>query len=357
MASTEIWGDHASVVKRWGNKLFKETLGELHFKQCMGKSKNSCVVMHTDLEAQAGDEIKYDFRPLNRSAPTLGDARLKGNETPLQFYQDSVKVDQMREGHEWKTMSQQATLHDLYDEAKESLTEYYGWQMNGLMFAYGAGVTGDDLENVGATIDRAGGASVGFAGNALTAPDSDHILSPSSVAKLEHLDTLAEMCLTLNPRIRPAATMDGEKWWTLFMHPYSLWELRNEAGDTKWTGIYQRAVNMGKKNPIFTGAEGCYGGIIIRRSEYIPRSTTATEKTHNLLMGAGAMSIAFANGYKKHKRRKVGGGTYFSFVEDDDDFGNSTGIAGGSVFGIKRNTFNGNSFGVIRYDTRCDKHS
>ena len=57
--------------------------------------------------------------------------------------------------------------------------------------------------------------------------------------------------------------------------------------------------------------------------------------------------MAFGNAWKK-SRRGDGGGSYFSYREEDDDYGNEEGIAAASCFGIKKATFNSADFGTIR---------
>ena len=98
------------------------------------------------------------------------------------------------------------------------------------------------------------------------------------------------------------------------------------------------------KNPIYTGALGEYNGVILRESEFIPSS--GTNLRHNVLLGQGAGSIAFGNAWAKDGRG-AGGGTFFNWREETEDYGNEQGIAGISALGIKGSVFNSEAFGRI----------
>lgn len=358
MASTEFGTLDAQTRKVWSSKLARESLGQTCFRKFVGDGRNAIIQNHRDLESSAGDEIKYDLREQNRGSGVQGDSPLKNYEEKLQFYQDSVKINQLRQGHEFKAMSQQRTVHDLRSEAKEALKEWWSWTYDGLMFAYLAGTTGNGPEAVTDIITDSGGPATGFAGNPLRAPDASHEYDASAgTTGLADIDVLVELAKTVNPRIRPV-NIDGGNYYVLVVHPYTAYMLRTETGDTKWNVIQQRAAVSGSKNPIFTGALGVYNQTIIYESEYVPIDTTSgSEKCYNVFMGAQAGVFAMGNAYKKSRRSAMGGGSYFSWSEQLDDYDNSEGVGSGSVFGIQKSRFNSADHGVIRYTTGDASHA
>lgn len=354
MASTEFASGSSQTVKRWSDMLYREAIQRTFFSKFAGRSKGSIIQVLTDLEKNAGDQIKYDLRLQNRSSGVQGDNPLKGYERALTFAQDTVSINQLRQGHEFKAMSQQRTTHDLREEAKAALVEWWAWQLDGLMFAYLAGTCGAGPETVQETIDDAGGDAVGFAGNALRTASSGHEVSAVGAAtSISDIDKMVATAKTVNPTIQPVE-IDGGNYYVLIVHPYTAYALRSETGETKWNLIQQRAGERGKDNPIFSGALGIYNQTIIYESEYIP-ITTATPRNYNLFLGAGAGVFAMGNAYNKRARAKVGGGSFFSWSEEIDDYGNSEGVGSGAIFGIQKSQFSINGtatdLGVIRYLT------
>ncbi|MEY5062018.1 MAG: hypothetical protein RIS45_1939 [Planctomycetota bacterium] len=346
MANTEFGTADAQTVKVWNADCIREAIGETYMKRFLGEGQDSIIKWQKDLEESAGDEIKYDLRVQDRNPGVQGDTRLKDFESRLQFYQDSVKIDQLRQGHAFGRMSQQRTLHDLRKESRASLASWFARNFDGLMFAYLAGTAGTDSEAVSNILG-----SGGFAGNALAAPDSNHVITTGTSMVLANIDRLVARAKTLNPRIRPAM-VDGSPKYVLVMHPHTVYQLKIalSASAISWATIQANAGMRGSDNPLYTGALGEYGGVILHESEYIPR-VTASGLTHNLFLGANAGVFALGNAYDKIDRGKMGGGSFFKYHEDTDDHDNQKAVSGACIFGIKKTRFNSEDHGVIRLST------
>lgn len=344
MAFTEFGSGDPQAVKRWNAELARESIGKTYMKRFLGTSQDSILCMKNDLEQSAGDEIKYDLRMQDRNPGVQGDTRLKGYESALVFHQDSVKIDQLRQGHAFKRMSQQRTIHDLRKEGRASISDWFARTFDALMFAYLAGTAGDDTENISNVLGAGG-----FAGNALATPDSDHVITTGATMTLQNIDKLVARAKVLNPRIRPAM-VDGSPKYVLVMHPHTVYQLKISTAAGSWNTITQNAGVRGSDNPIYTGALGEYAGVILHESEYIPR-VTGTGVTHNLFLGAQAGVFAMGNAYDKIDRGKMGGGSYFKYHEEVDDHDNEKAVSGAAIFGIKKTRFNSLDFGVIRLST------
>ncbi len=339
MAVTEFGTNDPQAVKRWSAKLFRETMGKTYCKRFMGKGSDAILKVLTDLDSSAGDEVRYDLRSQDRSNGVAGDTRLKGFESALQFDQDTLKINQLRNAHAFRGMTQQRTVHDLRAEGRASLSDWFAWVYDVMFFTYMAGVVGDGNENISGIMGAGG-----FAGNALTAPDADHLIDQTGTAfALTDLDAAIAKAKVTNPRVRPTM-VNGAPKYVAVLHPYSIRSMKIGAGATAWNQIHQNASQRGNSNPIYTGALGEYNGVVLHESEYIQRVGNVT---HNVFLGACAGTMAFGNAWKRSKRG-AGGGSYFSYKEEDDDYGNEEGIAAGSVFGIKKATFDSADFGSVR---------
>lgn len=182
--------------------------------------------------------------------------RMRDNEEALIYYQDSVVIDQLRNAHAFRRMSQQRTLHDMRMDAKTNLADWFAGKLDGYMFRYLCGDT---------TMNHA---------QAAVAPDANHYIMSGDVANsgviatdeaslgsndqisLADLDYAKESAKTLSPMIRPAM-VDGQEYYCVVLHPYSVTDIRLDVANsayTDWPTIQMYANKRGLDNPIFTGA-------------------------------------------------------------------------------------------------------
>jgi len=130
-----------------------------------------------------------------------------------------------------------------------------------------------------------------------------------------------------------------EKKFVMFLHPYQVTDLRTNTSTGQWLDIQKAAMSGGKvgNNPIFSGALGEYNGVILHSNTRIPASPAKASVRRAVLCGAQAVSCAFG--------RNEGKNTY-SWKEELFDYGNSLGVGAGSIWGMKKNVFNSEDFGV-----------
>ena len=110
----------------------------------MGSGANAEVPLqvHTDLEQEAGEEIKYDLLAELRMEPVEGDDILEGKEENQRFYTDSVYVDQARCGvNTGGRMTRKRTIHNLREKAKRQQSGWWA-RFDELVFIYLSGARG-----------------------------------------------------------------------------------------------------------------------------------------------------------------------------------------------------------------------
>jgi len=344
MAFTEFGTNDAQTRKVWSDKLMRESFGKMDIRTMIGRGPESCIQLLTDLDKSAGDTVYYDILLQDRSDGVNGDSRLKGFESDLTYQQDTVIINQKRHAHAFKGMSQQRTVHDLRKDGRFSLSEWWAWFMEASAFAHLTGVSGTGEETVVGALG-ADTAGVDFAGNTVTALDANHLVDGTAGAmSLDLIDDAVAKAKVQNPRVSPL-NINGKKCYVLYLHPYQVRSLKQEATAVRsWTDIQANAKERSGSNPIFTDALGMYNNVILRESEFIPRS--GTNVTHGIMLGQGAGSIAFGNAWLK-RGTGAGGGTFFNWREEEDDYGNEVGVAGISCLGLKGNQFGGESYGRI----------
>lgn len=249
MAITAFGTNDSQTVKIWSSLTMREALKATLFEKFLGTGKGAILQRLTELEKGAGDQIKYDLLMQMNGDGVTGDNRMRDNEEAMVYYQDTVTIDQLRNAHAFRRMSQQRTLHDMRMDAKTQLADWFAGKMDGYMFRCLSGDT---------TLTH---------GQVATAPDADHILYSGDATSdatlgtndqfsLADIDYAKEKAKTLTPPIKPVM-IDGGEYYVVVLHPYSVTDLRLDvAGSayTTWADIQMWANNRGLKNPLFTGA-------------------------------------------------------------------------------------------------------
>lgn len=340
----------AQTVKIWSTLTLREALKATLFSKFIGSSKSSILQRLTELERGAGDQIKYDLLMQMGNDGVTGDNRMRGNEEPLIYHQDTVNIDQLRNAHSFMRMSQQRTLHDMRVDAKLNLADWFADKMDSYMFrslcgdttlTHGQTATAPTTDNQIFSGDAANEAGIG---------DNDQIA-------LADLDYCKEKAVTLTPPIRPT-NINGKDYYVVVLHPYSVTDIRLDVANsayTDWPTIQMYANKRGEDNPIFTGALGVYNGMILFDSTRIYSPLTNVRR--NLFLGAQAGVFAIGSAYDSIESQRVGKDNMMSWYEEIDDFGNEKGISVGCIFGVNKSVFNSKDYGLVTISSYSVAHA
>lgn len=361
MAQTVIPYGDPRAKKHWSGSLAVDVVRKSYFeRRFVAADDNAVIQRKTELESDAGDRISFDLSVQLRSKPTYGDVRLEGKEENLRFFTDEVKLDQVRHAvSAGGKMSRKRSVHDLRRIGRNRLGDYFSKLIDEFFFVYLSGARGinaDFIENTGWT---------GFAGNALEAPDAQHLMyggnatSKSSVDATDKMtrDTIeravvqAGMMQALDPdaaHMMPV-TVEGSEHYVLVMSPYQAYDLRSDTNATAggWLDVQKAAAAAeGRNSPVFKGGLGMINNVIlhdhrnvIRFSDYGAGGNVAAARA--LFMGRQAGVVAFGST----------SGLRFDWQEDSKDYNNEPTVASGFIAGIKKTRFNGRDFGVLSIDT------
>lgn len=352
---TTVSVNDAKAVKRWATGLAVDVARLEYFTKFTGVGENNIIEQKTDLETDAGDEIKFDLSMRLRKKPTFGDARVEGKEEDLTFYSDKILIDQVRKGvSAGGRMSRKRTLHDYRAIAKTRESEYMAEWMDELKFIYLSGGFGI---NEDAIVDAA------FAGNSITAPDTSHLIyggaatskasmiasDKMDVLTIERATTRTSMMNAVNPdavKMQPV-NIDGGKHFVLVMSPFQSYDLRTSTGDLGWSKIAQAAATSeGRKSPIFKGGLGMINNAVLHEHSNVRRFSDYGAGT---VAAARALLLGRQAGVEGYG--SAGKGSRFTWVEKLLDADNELAIYCGVICGFKKSTFNGYDFGVIAVDT------
>lgn len=362
MAQTTFGVNDPLTVKVWSKLLDVETFAKTWIGKFVGEGEDSLIQEKTELKKSAGDRITFGLNILLQGDGVQGDATLEGNEEALQFYDESLIVDQLRHASRTKgRMTEQRVPYNLRRISRDRLADWYAIRMDVAFFNQICG-------NTAVTDTR-------FTGNnAVLAPSTNRIIRAGGVATdqaLTSADTFtldlidiaknyaqtASVALGTGPLVRPLRS-GGNDQFVMFLHNDQVTSLRTNTSTGQWFDIQQAAMQGGKvsDNPIFTGALGMYNGVILHESPRVTQGvhstagTAVTSTRRAVLCGAQAAAMAFggSNGVSR-----------YTWVEDMFDYGNQFGVAAGSIFGLKKtryvpaddSTTNAEDFGTIVVST------
>lgn len=350
MAITAFATGSNQAVQIWAKLTLREALKATLFNKFLGKDKTAIIQRLVELEKTAGDVIKYDLLMQMQNDGVTGDNRMKGNEEALVYYQDNVTIDQLRNAHAFRRMSQQRTLHDMRMDAKANLADWFSGKMDEYMFRC---LCGDTTLTHGQTATAPSTNRVIYSGDAT----STATIGSNDQISLADLDYCKELAKTTSPLIRPTM-VDGKEYYVVVLHPYSVTDIRLDVANSayvSWPDIQMYANKRGEKNPIFTGALGVYNGMILFENTRI--YTPSSNVRRNLFLGAQAGVFAMGNAYDSIEQQRVGKKNLMSWYEEIDDYGNEKGISCGAIFGINKSVFNSEDFGVIALESYAAAHS
>ncbi|MBC2712871.1 MAG: N4-gp56 family major capsid protein [Desulfosarcina sp.] len=371
MGQTVIGVNDPKAVKKFSAFLALDTPKKSYWTtRFMGKGETASMPVQQldELESDAGDEVGFDLTMQMTMQPIEGDEVLENKEEDLKFYSDDVNIDQLRGGvNSGGRMTRKRTVHKLRKIARKRQSEWWARVFDELFFMYGSGARGINADFVYPTT------YTGFAGNAITAPDSEHILYAGNKAKatITVTDTFdlpivdkavarAEMMgggggggsagtdgNTQTPQIQPIK-IGNELHYVCLMNPWQAYDLRTSTGTGGWLDIQKAAAAaVGKKSPIFTGALGMHNAVVLQKHKGVIRfsdygSGSNILAARALFLGEQHMVCAFGS---------PGTGLRFGWNEETRDNGNQLIITSHTIVGVKKVTFNGKDYGGIALDT------
>lgn len=368
MAQTIIGVNDPRAVKRYSGNLAIDTSLKSYFGprfMAYGADAEVPIQVLTELESDAGEEIKYDLLAELTMAPIEGEDDLEGKEEKQRFYTDSVYIDQARCGvNTGGRMTRKRTLHGLREKAKRQQSSWWSRLQDQLLFIYLSGARGinpDFLLPTGYT---------GRANNPLVTPDTSHQLYGGTATAFNNIASTDKMTLGAitnavnraivqggggsNIPVMQSCKIDGEEVYVFVMHTWQEDDLRKSATTGDWLDLQKAAAaSTGLKSPLFKQTLGMHRGVLLHSNKGVIRFNNAgaggnVEAARGLFMGAQAGVCAYGS---------PGTNTRFDWFEETRDNGDKVVISTSSIFGCKKTTFTteagAQDFGVFAIDTAC----
>lgn len=368
----EIW--RKELFKDVEDKLYFNVIGAMGQRMADGSYKNGIIHVEDGLMKSRGDRVTIGLgAKLGTLTGVTGDNELEGNESQITYFSESVVLDQWRDAVRLTgRLDEQKAAFNLRSDAKEKLSIRIREFVERQVFLKLGGVTNPTLVDVngvpytgtftdGSNVhawsntpdaipdaDFAAGtgaryvnASLTSGGSGLTSTD---LITPQLISRAKRKAELA------TPRILPLE-YKGKKYFILWVHPWQMFDLRENATLAQ---TFREAWWRDDDNPLFSGAELVYDGVIIHEHEYVPfldissAGNNFTSATTGEDFGADTFR-ALLCGQQAVACVKSDRGP--RWTEKMFDYDNKWAISAGMLAGIQKIMFNSLEYGVISIDT------
>lgn len=366
MSTTAVGSAH--YAQQWDKNLYREYIRESGFASYM-QGTNNVIVPKRQL-VDGGQTINVPYTPKLTGAGIRGASTLRGNEEAMQFYNEQVTVDYIRHAVEITKRDSSFVMFDLRKAAKDQMKDWFINDMRNRLI--------DQLLSIRASGTGAnllyGTIVIGSNGPAIAAADyvaseankdtwltnnADRVLFGqlrSNASSLDHSTSLGNVDTTndkmtaaiiqlahrmakqSNPQIRPLRTDGGSEWYVFFLPTRAF---RDAQADSTISAANRdaraREGDSFMKNPIFTGGELLYDGVIIKEIPELPVLTAAGNSSADVApcFFCGQQAIAYALGQD------------LTSVEEVNDYGFRTGLGAEELSGIKKIFFNSVQNGTV----------
>ena len=371
MGSTTV--SSSNKTTRFQSEVRREYVREGRFGPYIGNNQNSIIQTNRDLKKTSiGLVAKLGGAGVN------GSQSLVGNEEALANYEFNTQPTYWRNGVLIDQEDRELSEFDLFTEARPALMN---WTMekkrDQIIQAMGAVQAGGTYYNYGGS-EGAYGSTAASAANLDTwnTNNQDRILYGAAKANntagdhttsLATIDTtndkldadmvslLKRMAENADPLIRPVMIKGDEPYFVMFVGSYAFRDLREDL-DTR----HQNAIPRDESNPLWSGGDLMYEGVIIKRvpeidSLFIDGTSgpfggvwganatgdslaTAGDSSSRVSVGffCGAQAVAMGIGrMAEFKRRK------------EDDYEHQAGVGVSMKHDIKKIFYNNKQHGMI----------
>jgi N4-gp56 family major capsid protein len=311
MADMNVTPARAGLTPQiWDKLFFAEYIRANRFKKYMGTDENSLIQVKDSLTTKNGDTITFAAVRRLVGAGVTGNTVLEGNEEILDQRSMKLTVAPIRHAVAVSEWDEQKSTIELRDVAKTSLKN---WSMEklrsdiivslssvgGVPYATATAAQRNAWLTANSDRVRFGAAAANFsAGVMATALATiDNTADKMSGAFLSLCKRQAQ---TASPHIRPIMTVDtnDEEWFVAFLPSLVFRDFRNDPPVLAANSQARPREDGWEKNPMFSGGDLVWDGIIVREIPELPvltgTGTAGIDAAESFLCGAQAIGAGWA---------------------------------------------------------------
>jgi N4-gp56 family major capsid protein len=326
---TEILSNHNLTVTQWEKDLYEEYIGQLMWKHYMGTSEDAIIQVKEELMRLKGDKIRFGIAGKVIGGHVTGNAKVIGNEGRMEFYDDEITVDNDRQSVKFEDvpMSNQRAMFDVLMKGKAGLK-----------------IKAREALDDGITVALSNTSEGRVQGRYLygSADSNWNATHASALAAIDNsADKLSVRMLSIAKRkgqiplngattkmrpMRVKVGKDYEEWFCFKGHSFAIRDMVDD--DAAWKNA-QLNIPPGSRDdsPLFKGStfKGAWNGVLIYEYDRLLLEASTMQVAHNLLLGAQACGLAWA------QRSKFG--------EEEADVGHDVTYELHEIRGIKKLVF------------------
>jgi len=297
----------------WSQEVFVYGLQNMFFTQMMGKDKNSLIHVNTDLLTKKGGTIIFESRDPMSGAGQGDDGDTTGNEERLKRRNMSLVIHER--AHSYVSagkISEQLTSTNIREDGKIDLGEWLSEALENDIVTSASGLynensssaaietinesypTSDRIhyggQNAAGTLATAGGVvGASFTTDALLTADT----TANNLAGTVIMEAIKRRCIAASPKFRPVIVRNlsganpddlrsGKfqgpvlaKVMIVLMDPLQIKAIKAETGNNGYRAMVSAAQVRGNMNPIFTGAEFYWDGMLVFEYDRTAKRTGA----------------------------------------------------------------------------------
>ncbi len=325
MAKTVFETGNALTKKLWEEKLFRDTVKESYFARFMSDSNRSIIQTQDALAKSKGDNVTFGIRMRLAGAGVTSGQTLEGNEEKLTTYDYNISLERYRHAvRDNGDLDRQRAMFSIDGEAVDALKDWGAEKIDQLC-----------MDAIVASPTRyfsiqSGTITTGTSDPSASVTASDTI-TPNFISQVKTW-ALTGGNRTQTP-LRPVK-INGKNYFVLLVHPDSMFDIKVHS---TFAQARREALERSKDNPIFTGSEAIWDGVVIHEHENVPITTNwggaSVAGSKSIFMGA--QSLVWAWG----KRPEV--------VSETFDYKEEHGFGWGMTSRVGKPVFNSVDFGSI----------
>ena len=263
----------------------------------MGTSSNSPIIIVEDLAKKPGDAITVQLRGRLQGGHVTGAAKGLGNEGKVDFFGQRLVVDNVRDLVLFTDvpMSQKRTNFDLLQQGKEALIEEAKIRLEDDITT---ALTDTSLGRVRGRYLYGAADSNWDATHATALTNIDNTADQLTTSMISIAKRKATIPVNATAKVRPMRVNTGkafEEWFVFCGHTYCTRDLINN--DAAWRNAQLNIPPQSNQgSPIYSGSsfKGSWDGVLIYEYDLLPLVSSTIQCAHNLLLGAQAGAIVWA---------------------------------------------------------------
>lgn len=300
-----------SRVIKWQRDFWREYIRANRFSKAMGADESAPIQLVEDLEKSVGETVNIELVNRLAGAGVTGTNTLEGNEEALGQRNFRLTVNRTRHAVVHDRLHEQFSAIDLIEAKRAVLMDWFKESVRDrIVTALGSfssdGSSHTAYESAGSTLRNAWlvnnqdrvifGANTG-SGYTVHATGITTLDTTADIWTVPNAALAKDLAKAASPKIRPIRVKDDEEWYLWYM-PTKVFRQAQTALATINQNAWERA--RGESNPLFTGGDLIYDGIIIKEIPEIgqisgtPGASATTAVCQTFLVGAQAVGYAIA---------------------------------------------------------------